>query len=223
MNNNDKWYYSWGVIIAALIFVWPLGIALIVMRTQNSKSGAFSATSDKKVYSTVGAVLIVIGVLALIGGGGAMAVFMIAGGGLLIYYSNQLAKKAARNKQYIDLVVNKGETNINKIAMIVNAGYDEVLKELKGLQSAGVLRSCAMNEAAHTITIVRQAPRPMQPMYNNMQMGMMGQGMQMGMGQPVPQMQPVSAVMKCPGCGAEYTGTKGSTLECEYCGKKFVF
>lgn len=137
MNNNDKWYYSWGVIIAALIFVWPLGIALIVMRTQNSKSGAFSATSDKKVYSTVGAVLIVIGVLALIGGGGAMAVFMIAGGGLLIYYSNQLAKKAARNKQYIDLVVNKGETNINKIAMIVNAGYDEVLKELKGLQSAG--------------------------------------------------------------------------------------
>lgn len=211
---NNKWYYSWGVIILALIFAWPIGVALIFLRTRNSKAGAFSATSDKKVYSTVGGLLVVLGIIALLNDGGGAAFFMVLGGIVLIYYSNQLSKKAARNRTYIDMVINKGETNINKIALAVNTSYDIVVKELKALQFSGVLRNASINEEAHTISVIRQEPKPA-PMLNN------NTGMQMGQA-PV-QMQATSVVKKCPGCGAEYTGAKGSTQECDYCGKKFVF
>ncbi|MGN0400977.1 MAG: hypothetical protein ACI4HQ_01795 [Acetatifactor sp.] len=214
MENNNQWYCSWVVIILALIIAWPVGVGLIFLRTRNSKAGAFSATSDKKVYSAVGGFLAVMGLIALLNDGGGVAFFMFVGGVVLIYYSNKLSKKAARNRLYIDLVINKGETNINKIATTVNASYDVVVKELKALQFSGVLRNASINEEAHTISIMRQEPKPT-PMFNN--------NGNMQMGQTVTQMQAPSVVKKCPGCGAEYTGTKGTPQECDYCGKNFVF
>ena len=131
MNNTSyPWYLSWPAIIVVFIFFWPAAIVLIYLRTQSTKGGAFAAASNKKIYMILGGVLIVFGLLRF-KNSVPMALFLIVGGAAMIYYANTLAKKASRNKSYIDLLVNQGETSIDKVANMLNVRYDIALKEIK--------------------------------------------------------------------------------------------
>ena len=106
MNNTSyPWYLTWPVIIIAFLFFWPAAIVLIYLRTKNSKGGAFAAASNKKIYIVLGVILILMGIGSF-DGSVLMALFLIAGGVAMIYYANTLAKKASRNKSYIDMIVN---------------------------------------------------------------------------------------------------------------------
>lgn len=216
MNNTSyPWYLTWPVIIIAFLFFWPLAIALIYLRTKNSKSGAFAAASNKKIYMVLGVILIIIG-LGSIGDSTMLALFMIAGGAAMIYYANSLAKKASRNKTYIDMIVNQGETSIDKIASMLNVKTDVVMKELQTMQTLGILKGATINYQTHSITVQRA-----QNTVNQIS------GMVNSFTNTVSDAASTSAASMvqtaCPGCGAKYTGQQGTTCTCDYCDASFIF
>lgn len=219
MNNTSyPWYLSWPAIIIVFIFFWPAAIVLIYLRTQSSKGGAFAAASNKNVYMILGAILIVLGLMR-IRGSIPMALFMIIGGAAMIYYANTLAKKASRNKSYIDLLVNQGETSIDKVANMLNVKYDVALKELKTMKSLGILKGAVIDEQSRSVSItkVQSAAGEISGMVNTVTGALIGGA---STGAASGSVEAVEGA--CPGCGAKYTGAKGSTVTCSYCDATFV-
>lgn len=217
-NNSNPWYLSWPAIIIAFLVFWPVAIVLIYLKTKNSKSGAFAAASNKKVYMVLGAVLIVLGI-GRIGDSFLGALFFILGGAALIYYSNTLAKKAVRNKQYIDMIVNQGETSVDKIASVLNVKYDVALSELKTMQTLGILKGATINEQTHSISVdkVKNVAGEISNMVDSVTEALTGAA-----SNDAASAQQLSVSQACPGCGAKYTGAKGSTVVCDYCDTAFV-
>lgn len=214
-NTSYPWYLSWPAIIIVFLFFWPAAIVLIYLRTKNSKDGAFAAISDKKIYMILGAVLILLGINNL-RHSGLMALFMIAGGAAMIYYANNLAKKASRNKAYIDMIVNQGETSIDKMASLLNVKSDVVIKELHMMQTLGILKGANINTQTHMISIekVQNTVGEISGIVNSITDTILDASS-----------TDSASVLQvaCPGCGAKYTGRKGDVFECDYCGAKIIF
>lgn len=226
MNNSSyPWYLTWPAIIIVFFLFWPAAIYLIYLRTKNSKGDVFAAATNKKVYMAIGVVLILMG-LGSIGDSVLMGLFMIAGGAAVIYYANTLAKKASRNKSYIDMIVNQGETSIDKIASMLNVKYDVALKELQTMKTLGVLKNATINEMTHTVTVERSA-NTQNNLQNNLQnsFGQISDAMN-GVTDALTNASSTDAAKAvscaCPGCGAKYTGAQGTTITCDYCDTTFV-
>ena len=211
------WYLSWPAIIIVFLFFWPAAIVLIYLRTKNSKSDMFAAASNKKVYMALGVVLILLG-LGRFGDSFFSALFLIAGGAALIYYANTLAKKAVRNKTYIDLIVNQGETSIDKIASMLNVKYDVAVKELQTMQTLGVLKGAEINTQTHSILVnkTQSAVSEISGMVNSVTEAITGAS-----SNDAASAAPVQVA--CPGCGAKYTGAPGTTITCDYCDATILF
>ena len=219
MNNGSyPWYLSWPVIIIAFLFFWPAAIVLIYLRTQSGKGGAFAAAANKKVYMILGGILIVFG-LTRFKSSIPMALFMIVGGAAMIYYANTLAKKASRNKSYIDLLVNQGETSIDKVANMLNVKYDVALKELKTMKSLGILKGATIDEQSRSVSITRvqNVAGEISGMVNSVTGALIGNASTAAASTASETVEGA-----CPGCGAKYTGAKGSTVTCSYCDATFV-
>lgn len=205
MKQQQPWYYSWPVIIIAFILFWPVGIALLVMKSRSSKQSVFVGSSDKKFYIIIGVVLVLMGI-GTMGKSPVTGLFMIIGGIALIVYAGQMAKRAKRNKQYIDMIVNQQITSLDKIASVNNISYENVLKEVKQLISLGVLKGAQIDEMRHTIMVAQpERPQMAPPQY------------QQGYAQnDIPQ-APQFVTVACPGCGAKMSVQRGTTVSCEYC------
>ena len=219
MNNSSyPWYLSWPAIIVVFIFFWPAAIVLIYLRTQSTKGGAFAAASNKKIYMILGGVLIVFGLLRF-KNSVPMALFLIVGGAAMIYYANTLAKKASRNKSYIDLLVNQGETSIDKVANMLNVRYDIALKEIKTMKSLGILKGANIDEQTRSVSItnVQNAVGEITGMVSSVTDALLG-----GASTAAASGAAETVEGACPGCGAKYTGPKGSTVTCSYCDATFV-
>lgn len=217
-NGSYPWYLTWPVIIIVFILFWPAAIVLIYLRTQSSKGGAFAAASNKNVYMILGGILIVLGLIRL-RGSIPMALFMIVGGAAMIYYANTLAKKASRNKSYIDLLVNQGETSIDKVANMLNVKYDVALKELKTMRSLGILKGAVIDEQSRSVSITRvqSATNEITGMVNSVTGALIG-----GASTGAASGSTETVEGACPGCGAKYTGAKGTTITCSYCDATFI-
>ena len=191
---------------------------MIYLRTQSTKGGAFAAASNKKVYMILGGILILFG-LTRFKSSIPMALFMIVGGAAIIYYANTLAKKASRNKSYIDLLVNQGETSIDKVANMLNVRYDVALKELKTMKSLGILKGATIDEQSRSVSITRvqNAAGEISGMVNSVTGALIGSASTAAASGAAETVEGA-----CPGCGAKYTGPKGSTVTCSYCDATFV-
>lgn len=204
MNQQSPWYFSWPVIIIAFIIFWPLGIVLLVLKSKSSKQSIFVGSSDKKFYIIIGVVLIFLG-LGTISGSPLVGLFMLIGGIALIIYAGQMAKRANRNKQYIDMIVNQRITSLDTIASVNNISYENVLKEVRQLISLGVLKGAQIDEVRHMIMVAQPVrPQMTPPQY------------QQGYAQNIPQ-APQFVTVACPGCGAKMSVQRGMTVSCEYC------
>lgn len=232
MNNNQQPFYfsTWFIVLAFIVF-WPVGIALIIMKTKSSKKNMFDGGRAKKLFA-IGVILILAG-LGSFGDNTAMGIFWLAGGAGLIYVSNQNKKKVLRCKAYIDLVANQGVRSIDTISNTVGWPYDKTKAELQSLIDMGSFRGASINELTRSLDVAAQVnPMQMQMQQNYANNGIMGSiadvvtdavnGALAGRAVPndMPQQQMVTAT--CPGCGGTMVAVKGTAVECEYCGKIYT-
>ena len=203
MNEFEQpWYCSWGAIIVAFILFWPVGIALLVVRNQNSK--AIIGQSNKKFYTGLGIFMIFVGLVGL-SESAFMGIFFIIGGVALIRYGGKLAKIAERKRRYIDLIVNREEYGIDKMASICNVPADVVEKELEQMINVGTFKGAYIDHNMRCISLPPKKVEPAPaPVVNNVVSA-----------QPV---QSVEVSVACPGCGAIHKIIKGQVIECDYCG-----
>ena len=204
MNNGQRpWYFStWFIIIMFFVF-WPAALGLLIYRNSKNKSALFMGTTDRNKYIIGGVVLAIIGLARI---KTTFGVIMLIGGVVLFIYSAQLAKKSERNRKYIDLIVNLGETSIDNIASVCNVPYETALKEIKFLQTVAVLNNVVIDEAARSVRKVA-APQQNAPSDFEQLAGMLTGGSS----------SPEMVTCTCPGCGAKVALPKGSTTNCEYC------
>lgn len=208
-NNNQAWYYSWWAILIAFIVFWPVGIGLLILKNKNDKQSVFLGTTDKKKYIIVGAALIFVG-FSTFSNSIMMGLFMIAGGIALILYAEQLKRRAERNRQYIELIANRGETSMDKIANTCNIQYDVVVKELRTLVNRNILKNAIIDETYRTITVRRETA----PQNNTFENVFTEAGIE---SQPAGTVENEQVTCTCPGCGAKVVLTRGTTENCEYC------
>lgn len=221
MNTNSRpWYYSTWIIVLAFIFFWPLGVFLLIMRSAGNKQSLFLGSTDRKKYIIGGACLILIGIMWMSSGSAGRGFFMIVGGIVVIAYSDKSRKKAVRNRQYIDIIVNQGQTSLDNIANMCNINYDVVLKELRTLITLGVLKNAVIDEAARTITIQQAAPQIPQQNLQQTLSGLVDSVTGAVGAQASESAQMVACT--CPGCGAKVAIRKGTTQVCDYCDSPIV-
>lgn len=215
--NSRPWYYSTWIIVLAFLFFWPLGVVLLILRSAGSKQSVFLGSTDKKKYIIGGACLILLGMMWISSGSTGMGLFMIVGGIVVIAYADKSKRRAIRNRQYIDLIVNQGQTSLDNIANMCNINYDLVVKELRTLITLGVLKNAVLDEMTRTITIQRVAPQIPQ---QNLQQTLSGLVDGVVGTQASESAQMVACT--CPGCGAKVAIRKGTTQVCDYCDSPIV-
>ena len=203
--NNSKWYLSTWFIVVMFIVFWPVGIALLIMRNQGNKNALVIGSTNKKTYVIAGVAFLILGIMAA-DDNTFWGILLIVGGLALFYYSKRLTDMAGRNRKYIDLIVNQKEGSLDNIAGVCSVSYDKVVKELKYLQTVGVLSNIRLDEANRTVELIEQVISE-KPVSIN----------------PFGQADTREEVScKCPGCGATKVLIKGTSAVCEYCDTQIV-
>lgn len=189
--NTTPWYLSNVAIIIAALFFWPAALVLLYLRMKDQQSLNVTVPTNKTVYLVIGIILVFFG-FKTIAISFLFGLFQIVGGAAIALYSNVIARKVSRNKEYLKLILEDGETSIDKIASRLNVKYDVALNELKTLKNLGQLKKSVIDEEKHAIL------------------------------PEVGQEGGTSLVMAvCPGCGAKYEGAKGKKIVCDYCDAEF--
>jgi len=129
------------------------------------------------------------------------SLLFLAGGIALLSIASKIKKRAAKYRNYIDIVVNMGEKSIDNVAGAFALPYDVVLKDLQDMIDTGYLKDAYIHQANREI-ILKQAVE----MNNN---SSQTQSQTAG---------PSKTVLRCPACGANNVATAGQIAECEYCG-----
>lgn len=204
------WYLSTIAIIIAFLIFWPVGIVLIFLRAKGSsmdKQAVFKGASNQKLYVIGGAILVLIGISNLFNkySSKGWAVFMIVGGLFLVYYSTRIAKTAARNRDYINMIVNQDIDDVTIIADACGVTVEKAEKEIQQLISIGVLKNTTLDTMSHTVMIQRPQVQYAQDHSD---------GYDMGGGDMV--------AVVCPGCGAKMTLRRGTSTTCDYCDAPIV-
>jgi len=209
-NNNNKLsgIYSWPVIILALIFFWPLGLFLIIKRTSVDKKTAMGSGKLIKGLGIASCCMAALGFMVSVTDGFdgtdvGLIIFFAAAGAALLYVANKNKKKADSVKQYLNIIVNGGERQIDAIAAATGKQYDVVKKDIQEMIDKGFLKNAYINENTREVVLPSASTAPAS---NNV-------------GQPTSAAPTVvkTRVVACPCCGANNT-VSGILGECEYCG-----
>ena len=130
---------------------------------------------------------------------------MIIGGIFLVYYSTRIAKAAARNRDYINMIVNRDIDDVATIADACGVTVEKAEKEIQQLINIGVLKNTTLDTMSHVVTMIRPQFEQLQD-YNDYNSA--------GSGEMV--------TVSCPGCGAKMTLRRGASATCDYCDAPIV-
>ena len=210
MNNNKlNFIYSWPAIIIALLVFWPVGLFLIIKRISLDKKTAMVAGKLIKIIGIVSCSFALLGFLVSISDGfdsadvGMILFFGIAGA-VLLRLSNKIKKEADSVKQYLSIIVNGGERQLDAIASATGKDYDIVKKDVQKMIDKGFLKNAYINENTREV-VLASAAAPATANIGNIFAN---------------NTAPAAAqtrVVACPCCGANNT-ISGDIGECEYCG-----
>ena len=191
MENKNFNLYSWPVIIALLIFFWPVGIYLLYKKAQSDKKTALTAS---KILKILGNVFIVFGIVTLIV---VVGIFYLILGIWLKKFAKKLLVSAENVKKYLAIVVNGNVRQLDSISAAVGKPYDKVKEDLQKLIDDGYLKNAYINESTREIVLAQPAASAQ---------ASFGAGVGVA-----------TRIVTCPCCGANNT-VVGATGECEYCG-----
>lgn len=207
---QDKWFLAWPVIILAIIFLWPVGLILLVVRVNQDKSAQMLLGGLIALIGWAVALIFGIATVATMadstvsGGVTGFMVVMFAGGVLMIRKGHGMKSRGKRVRRYIDLVVNQGHRSVDGIASIMGRkDPDGVLKEIQDMIDQGFLSGFRLDP--FTRELVSKAPQYSQPIYSQ---SMDSQAA-----------APSLVTFTCKGCGAnnQVQVKPGNPVSCEYC------
>ena len=118
----------------------------------------------------------------------------LGGGTLLVFFGYKAKKQYAKYKRYMNIVINKNQTNIDNIASETKDSPQKVGEILLAMLEIGFFPGAYIDENLRKLVL------PNAPIAH-------------------PQTTTVqTSIKKCPGCGANNTLVAGKVIECEYCG-----
>ena len=210
-NNNNKvsGLYSWPVIILALIFFWPLGLFLIIKRASVDKKTAMGSGKLIKGLGIASCCMAALGFLVSVTDGFdgtdvGLIIFFAAAGAALLYLANKIKKEADSVKQYLNIIVNGGERQLDSIAAATGKQYDVVKNDVQKMIDKGFLKNAYINENTREVVLPSVVPTNANANVDQFTSGAAPATVQ-------------TRVVACPCCGANNT-ISGALGECEYCG-----
>lgn len=204
MENQQPWYYSWIVIGLALCFVWPVGLALLIMRLNHSKATITFGKSQKIILYIVAGFLFLVAIAFFSDESVFLGLLFAAGGGAVIYYNQKAAKRSERFRQYINMIVNQGIESIDTMAAMSNTPYEVVVSDLNKMVGQGILKNAVIDQMSRTVVMPKAAPVVQQPQPSLLSsFGVTS--------------SPQIITVTCSGCGAKMALAQGSVCNCEYC------
>lgn len=220
-NNNVPVYLNTWVIVIAFFLCWPIGVVLIIMRTNANKQNMFDGSTTTKICYIVGALLVLAG-LGTFSNSFFSGLFYTAGGAALIYYGTKNKKKVERYKKYIDLIANQGVRSLDTISNTLNISYGVTRGDIETLIAKGTFRGAKIDDMTRSIEL-NAIPTP--AAQNTDSLGgfidtISSLANSAGMG--ANEASSTSVVASCPGCGGTMPAFKGATVECDYCGKIYI-
>ena len=203
-NKRLSFLYSWPIIILALICFWPLGLFLIIRRIALDKKTALLCGKFIKLLGIASCGMAGIGFLASVSDGFdgsdvGMILFFAGAGVALLYLASRIKKEANTVKQYLNIIVNNSETQLDSIAAATGKPYDTVKKNVQKMIDKGFLENAFINENTRSVVL---------PSTSNAASNIYALTED-----EVAQ----TRVVTCPCCGASNT-VSGALGECEYCG-----
>lgn len=207
-NSGISKAYSWPVIIALLIFFFPVGFYLLYKRFTVDKT---ATGKNVKGLRNTGLILIGIGLFYTIMGiageldtsdgssvvAGDIILLAIFGGTGLVFLltSIKMKKYGEKYKKYISIIVNQKQHILDNIASSVGVTYETSLVDLQKMLEFGYFPGAYINESNREFVL----PEKQQIQTN------------------IPKTSQTK-VVTCKSCGANNTVTIGRANECEYCG-----
>lgn len=207
---NTKKSPGWGWAVFWLVFLWPLGLFL-VLRKYNHKTVIMSASKAPMVAAWI---LISLGVITLLSNTQRLStdyfvtlalVSWVVGGVLILIKTKKIKVKAEQYQKYLNRILNCGERNLDNLASAASVTYGQAQTDIQAMIDGGYLQG-AIQEANRTIVLVQDmqaAPPPytVAPAAPSQ-----------------PDLRQQSRSVRCPGCGANNVVSGGRITECEYCG-----
>jgi len=208
-NNNVSGIYSWPIIILALIIFWPVGLFLIIKRASVDKKTAMGSGKVIKGIGIASCCMAALGFLVSITDGFdgtdvGMIIFFAAAGAALLYLANKMKKDADKVKQYLNIIVNGGERQIDSIAAATGKQYDVVKADIQKMIDKGFLKNAYINENTREVVLPNASAAPVSEPSGTVAATATATVAQ-------------TRVIACPCCGANNT-VSGALGECEYCG-----
>lgn len=191
---------SWIVIVVMFIVFWPIGLFLLIRKMTADRAARLN---DGKSMFIVGGILVVVGLYQMFNYRYSffMSLFYIGGGVVLILMGMRNKQRSQRYRGYIDLVANRGITNLDTISGMMSVPYDMCQNDLQKMIDGGFFHDTYIDLGRKELVM-----RPRVPIMAQVPMA----------AQPVMQ-QAAPRVVQCKGCGANST-VHGNVAECEYCG-----
>lgn len=223
MNENGqiKIIYSWPVIFLLLYFFWPVGVFLLYKRVQFDRKAALSIGKVINILGIGAYGIAVLGVIACLVEGFAGEDFeIILFFGIAGFVMRKVAKKLTRNaekiRRYLQIIVNGGETDMDKIARTVNQPYDTVVSDIQKMIDSGYLNGRYISRSQHKILFQSDQEFEDVDLTEDIDDAFENYIEEVEAPQPTP-VQSRTVTCKC--CGAKNI-IQARNAECEYCGSQ---
>ncbi len=216
---------SWGFIILLLIFFFPVGIGLMIVKLHKDKA---HFTSNGKKTAIVGWVYIGFGILYMLMGltGGldtsagssvvsgviTMLIVCCGGGYAIVHHGNKYKKLGLVYDKYVPVISSTPDGSLDSIAEKLGETYDTSTENIQKLIDMGLLKDSYVDKSNRSIvsplvaTITRTNKYRLEPNQNTN-----------ATAQPA-QSTPKVKTVKCPNCGGINTFTENADNICDFCG-----
>lgn len=203
---NRAWYLSGWAIVFGLLFFWPLGLLLALLRLKADRSFHKAAARALRLAGYILLINCCIALLVLIWqahdasdvGGIVLLTLFAVGGILLLVKGSHILAGIQRRQVLINEIVNQGMTSIDEIASRTTKPAGEVLYDIQEMSQGGFLPGYQVDPQNRRVW----RPAAARPAAET----------------GVPGAVPELAQFTCTGCGARNQVQKnGPRVVCEYC------
>ena len=201
---DDSNGLSWTLVIIVLVCFWPVGIFLLWRKLSADKKATMRSG---KIITAIGWFLAICGGLAMLGMDEGfdtstfIGVIVFLGGGVgLILLGKKMKRLAKKYKNYITIVVNQGETNIQNIANITGIPYETVKADLEIMIDKKFFSNAYIDLGKGCIVIEHRGSYVTATGISSVRV------------------ETKFVVVQCKNCSATNKVVSGSVGECEYCG-----